>query len=76
MEKPRTDDEGTTAEGRELPEIQPEVPTAPDAVVDAPESTTPKVQQEDPTKLDPQRFAMWLEIDVLEATKGWRIRRT
>ena len=41
-----------TAEGRELPEIQPEVPTTPDAVAEAPESTTPKTQVEDPTKLE------------------------
>ena len=52
MEKPRTDEEATTAEGRELPEVQPEAPTTPEAVAEAPESTTPKVQQEDPTKLD------------------------
>jgi small subunit ribosomal protein S3 len=52
VEKPRTDEEATTAEGRELPEVQPEVPTTPEAVAEAPESTTPKTQQEDPTKLD------------------------
>jgi small subunit ribosomal protein S3 len=52
VEQPRTDEQATTAEGRELPETQPDVPTAPDAVAEAPESTTPKVQQEDPTKLD------------------------
>jgi small subunit ribosomal protein S3 len=52
VEKPRTDDEATTAEGRELPEVQPETPTTPEAVAEAPESTTPKTQQEDPTKLD------------------------
>ena len=45
-------EEATTAEGRELPEVQPEVPTTPEAVAEAPESTTPKTQQEDPTKLD------------------------
>ena len=52
VEKPRTDEEATTAEGRELPEVQPETPTTPEAVAEAPESTTPKTQQEDPTKLD------------------------
>ena len=52
VEKPRTDEEATTAEGRELPEVQPEVSTTPEAVAEAPESTTPKTQQEDPTKLD------------------------
>ncbi len=52
VEQPRTDEQATTAEGRELPEVQPEVPTTPEAVAEAPESTTPKTQQEDPTKLD------------------------
>jgi small subunit ribosomal protein S3 len=51
-ERPRTDEEAVTAEGRELPEIEPETPTTPDAVADAPETTTPKTQVEDPTKLD------------------------
>ena len=32
--------------------MQPETPTTPEAVAEAPESTTPKTQQEDPTKLD------------------------
>ena len=41
-----------TAEGRELPEVEPETPTTPEAVADAPESTTPKTQVEDPTKLE------------------------
>ncbi len=53
VEKPRTDDEATTAEGRELPEIQPEAPTTPEAVAEAPESTTTKKKKtEDPKKLD------------------------
>ena len=52
VEKPRTDDQGTTAEGRELPEVQPETPVVPEAVAEAPESTTTKAQTEDPTKLD------------------------
>ena len=52
VEKPRTDDQGTTAEGRELPEVQPETPVVPEAVADAPESTTTKAQTEDPTELD------------------------
>jgi small subunit ribosomal protein S3 len=51
-ERPRTDEEAVTAEGRELPEIEPETPTTPDAVAEAPETTTPKTQVEDPTKLD------------------------
>ena len=43
VEQPRTDEEATTAEGREQPEVQPE--TADDsaeAVAEAPETTTPK----------------------------------
>jgi small subunit ribosomal protein S3 len=51
-ERPRTDDQAVTAEGRELPEVEPETPTTPEAVAEAPESTTPKTQVEDPTKLD------------------------
>ena len=52
VEKPRTDDQGTTAEGRDLPEVQPETPVVPEAAGEAPESTTPKDEAEDPTKLD------------------------
>jgi small subunit ribosomal protein S3 len=52
VERPRTDETGTTAEGRELPEVEPEVPTVPEAVAEAPESTTEKTQVEDPTKLE------------------------
>jgi small subunit ribosomal protein S3 len=52
VERPRTDEEATSAEGREQPEVQPETPTVPEAVAEAPESTTQKQQVEDPTKLD------------------------
>ena len=52
VEQPRTDEQAVTAEGRELPEIEPETPTTPEAVAEAPESTTEKTQVEDPTKLD------------------------
>jgi small subunit ribosomal protein S3 len=46
-EQPRTDEEGVSAEGREQPEIQPEVETAPQAVVDAPEAAEePKTVEE------------------------------
>jgi small subunit ribosomal protein S3 len=38
VERPRTDEEGVSAEGREQPEVEPEVETAPAAVVDAPEA--------------------------------------
>jgi len=52
VEAPRTDPGGRSAEGREQPTIEPEVEVSPAPVVDAPESTTPKKQTEDPTKLD------------------------
>jgi small subunit ribosomal protein S3 len=52
VEQPRTDEAAVTAEGRELPEVEPEVPTTPEAVAEAPESTTEKTQVEDPTKLE------------------------
>jgi small subunit ribosomal protein S3 len=52
VEKPRTDDNAVSAEGREQPVIQPEVETTPKPVADAPDTTTPKQQVEDPTKLD------------------------
>ena len=51
-EKPRTDDTGTSAEGREQPVIEPQVEQMPAPVADAPDTTTPKKQVEDPTKLD------------------------
>jgi small subunit ribosomal protein S3 len=52
VEKPRTDDAGTSAEGREQPVIEPQVEETPKPVADAPDTTTPKQQVEDPTKLD------------------------
>jgi small subunit ribosomal protein S3 len=52
VEQPRTDESGVSAEGREQPEVQPETPVVPDAVAEAPDTTTPKTQVEDPTKLD------------------------
>ena len=52
VEQPRTDEAAVTAEGRQLPEVEPEVPTTPEAVAEAPESTTEKTQVEDPTKLE------------------------
>jgi hypothetical protein len=51
VEKPRTDDTATTAEGRELPEVKPaEVVEAP--VAAAEEQPAGKRQVEDKTKLD------------------------
>jgi ribosomal protein S3 len=52
VERPRTDEEGVSAEGREQPEIEPQVDETPAAVADAPDTTTPKKQVEDPTKLE------------------------
>jgi ribosomal S3-like protein len=47
VEQPRTDEEGVSAEGREQPEVEPEVETAPAAVVDAPEAADePKTVEE------------------------------
>ncbi len=52
VERPRTDEQATSAEGREQPPVEPEVPTTPEAVPEAPDTTTPKTQHEDPTKLE------------------------
>jgi hypothetical protein len=41
-----------SAEGREQPVVEPQVETTPAAVAEAPDTTTPKQQTEDPTKLD------------------------
>jgi small subunit ribosomal protein S3 len=52
VERPRTDEKATSAEGREQPVIEPQVEVTPEAVAEAPDSTTPKTMHEDPTKLD------------------------
>jgi small subunit ribosomal protein S3 len=52
VERPRTDEQATSAEGREQPPVEPQVETTPGPVADAPDTTTPKQQTEDPTKLD------------------------
>jgi small subunit ribosomal protein S3 len=52
VEKPRTDDDAVSAEGREQPVIEPQVEETPKPVADAPDTTTTKKQVEDPTKLD------------------------
>jgi small subunit ribosomal protein S3 len=49
-ERPRSDERAPSAEGREQPPVQPDVPTTP--VADAPEPTTPKAQVEDAPKAD------------------------
>jgi small subunit ribosomal protein S3 len=50
VERPRTDEGATSAEGREQPPVEPQVETTPAPVADAPDTTTPKQQTEDPTK--------------------------
>ena len=45
VEKPPTEDQATTAEGGEPPEVKPEAAPTPDAVAEAPESTTPKAEK-------------------------------
>jgi small subunit ribosomal protein S3 len=40
VERPRTDETATSAEGREQPQVEPQVETAPAPVADAPDSTT------------------------------------
>jgi small subunit ribosomal protein S3 len=52
VERPRTDEQGVSAEGREQPVLEPQVETTPAPVADAPDTTTPKTAHEDPTKLD------------------------
>jgi small subunit ribosomal protein S3 len=52
VEQPRTDEQGVSAEGREQPVIQPEVEVTPQEVAQAPDTTTPEQQVEDPTKLE------------------------
>jgi small subunit ribosomal protein S3 len=52
VERPRTDETATSEAGREQPPVEPETPVVPDAVAEAPDTTTPKKQVEDPTKLE------------------------
>jgi small subunit ribosomal protein S3 len=52
VERPRTDENAVSAEGREQPVIEPQVETTPAPVAEAPDTTTPKTMHEDPTKLD------------------------
>jgi small subunit ribosomal protein S3 len=52
VERPRTDKAATSAEGREQPPIEPETQPVPEAVAEAPDTTTTKKQVEDPTKLE------------------------
>ena len=52
VERPRTDDQGVSAEGREQPVIEPQVQETPAPVADAPDTTTQKQMHDDPTKLE------------------------
>ena len=52
VERPRTDEAATSAEGREQPPVEAETQAVPAPVADAPDTTTTKKQVEDPTKLD------------------------
>jgi len=52
VERPRTDETGTSAEGREQPVVEPQVETTPAPVADAPDSTTPTTMHDEPQKLD------------------------
>src|SRR5581483_4753583 len=52
VEQPRTDPEGVAASGRARPVVEPQVETAPAPVAEAPDTTTPKTAQEDPSKLE------------------------
>jgi small subunit ribosomal protein S3 len=52
VEQPRTDENAVSAEGREQPVIEPQVEVTPQEVAQAPDTTTPKQQVEDPTKLE------------------------
>jgi small subunit ribosomal protein S3 len=51
VERPRTDEQGVSAEGREQPVIEPQVEETPKPVADAPEGPV-KAEHEDKTKLD------------------------
>jgi hypothetical protein len=52
VEKPRTDDTATTAEGRQLPEVKPPTEVVEAPVAQAEEQPAGKRQIEDKTKLD------------------------
>jgi small subunit ribosomal protein S3 len=52
VERPRTDEDAKSAEGREQPEVKPEVQEVEAPVAEAPDTTTTKQQVEDPTKLE------------------------
>jgi small subunit ribosomal protein S3 len=51
-ERPRTDERGVSEEGRPQPALEPDAPTVPKEVAEAPDTTTQKTMHDDPTKLD------------------------
>jgi small subunit ribosomal protein S3 len=52
VERPRTDEQGVSEAGREQPAVEPDVPTVPAEVAEAPDTTTQKQMHDDPSKLD------------------------
>ncbi len=52
VERPRTDERGVSEEGRAQPAVEPEVPTVPAEVAEAPDTTTRTQMHDDPTKLE------------------------
>jgi hypothetical protein len=52
VEKPRTDDRATTAEGRELPAVEPQVEQTTQPEAQGEDQVADKKQVEDPTKRD------------------------
>jgi small subunit ribosomal protein S3 len=50
--QPRTDEQARPAEGREQPVVEPSAEVTPQAVSEAPDQTTPKVEHDDAAKLD------------------------
>jgi small subunit ribosomal protein S3 len=52
VERPKTDEQAVSAEGREQPQIEPEVVTTPAPVAEAPDTTTTETPTDEPTKLE------------------------
>ena len=52
VERPRTDETATSAGAKEQPPVEPETQVVPEAVADAPDTTTANRQVEEPTKAE------------------------
>jgi small subunit ribosomal protein S3 len=52
VERPRTDERGVSEEGRAQPAVEPDVPTVPAEVAEAPDTTTQTQMHDDPRKLE------------------------